>query len=327
MLYDIESTSCSHCVYLLSCLHRSHHRHRNIVRYRINIVLTLCISLILFTSITSSTSQCCTISNQHCVDIVYLLSCLHRSHHRHRKVLRYRINIVSTLCTSYPVYTFHIVDIAMLYDIESTLCRHCVSLILFTSFTSSTSQCCTISNQHRVYLLSCLHLSHHRHHNIVRYWINIVLTVCISLILFTSITSSTSQRCTISNQHRVHIVYLLSCLHRSHRRHHNVVRYRINIVSTLCISYPVYIDHIIDIATLYDIESTSCWHCVYLLSCLHRSHHRHRNVVWYRINIVLTFCISLIRLTLITSSTSQRCTISNQHRVHIVYFLSCLHHR
>ena len=85
----------------------------------------------------------------------------------------YRINIVSTFCTSNHVFIFNIVDIAMLYDIvsiscwhhlplilvcivhnvdiamlndiESTSCWHRLSLIsLFTSFTSSTSQCCTI---------------------------------------------------------------------------------------------------------------------------------------------------------------------------------------
>ena len=89
---------------------------------------------------------------------------------------QYRINIVSTLCASNLVYIVHIVDIAMLfyieltscrhrlplitfinfvdtsvlYDIDSTFCQHSVSQTTFTSFTSSTFQCCTLSNKHRV---------------------------------------------------------------------------------------------------------------------------------------------------------------------------------
>jgi hypothetical protein len=151
-------------VNLSSSLHRSHRRHRNVVRYRINIVSTLWSFLLvynvhivdivmlydLFTSFRSSTSWCCTISNQHRVDIVNLSSSLHRSHRQHCDVVRYRINIVSTLWTFLLVYIVHIVDIAMLYDIESTSCRHCEPSFLFTSFTSSKSRCCTISNQHRV---------------------------------------------------------------------------------------------------------------------------------------------------------------------------------
>jgi hypothetical protein len=199
MLYDIESTSCRHCE-----------------------------PLFLFTSFISSTSRCCTISNQHRIYIVNL-SCLHR---RHCDVVRYRINIVSTLWTFLLVYIVHIVDIAMLYDIESTSCQHCEPFFLFTS---STLRCCTISNQHRI-----------------------------------------------------DIVNLSSCLHRSHRRHRDVVRYRNNIVSTLW-SFVVYIVHIVDIALLYNIESTSCLHCDPVL------------------------------LTSFTSSTSRCGTISNQHCVDIVY--------
>jgi hypothetical protein len=101
MLYDIESTLCRHCD-----------------------------PFFLFTSLTSSTSRCCTISNQHRVDIVILSSCLHRSHRRHCDVVRYRINIVSTLWTFLLVYIVHIVDIAMLYDIESASCRHCEPFFL-----------------------------------------------------------------------------------------------------------------------------------------------------------------------------------------------------
>jgi hypothetical protein len=155
-----------------------------------------------FISFTSSTLHCKTISNQHRVYIVNLSSCLHRSHRRHCYFVRYRINIVSTLWTFLLVY---IVDIAMLNNIESTSCLHCKPFFLFTSFTSSTSRCCTILNQHRVY-----------------------------------------------------IVNLISCLHRRHR---DVERYRINIVSTLYTFLLVYIVHIVDIAMLYDIESTSCLHC------------------------------------------------------------------
>jgi hypothetical protein len=197
MLYNIESTSYLHCK-----------------------------PFFLFTSFTSWTLLCCTISNQHRVNIVNLSSCLHR---RHRDVVQYRINIVSTLWTFPLVYIVHIVDIAMLYNIESTLCRHCEPFFLFTSFTSSTSRCCTILNQHRV-----------------------------------------------------DIVNLSSCLHCSHRRHRDVVWYWINIVSTLWTFLLVYIAHIVDIAMLYYFESTSCQHCEPFF--------------------------------LFTSSTLRCCTISNQHR-------------
>jgi hypothetical protein len=131
-----------------------------------------------------------------------LSSCLHR---RHRDVVRYPINIVSTLPTFLLVYIIHIVDIAMLYDIESTSCLHCDPLFLFISFTSYTSWCCTIS----------------------------------------------------SNHHRIDIMNLSSCLHCSHRQHLDVVRYRINIVSTLWTFLNVYIVDFVDIAMLDDIDFTN----------------------------------------------------------------------
>ena len=60
-------------------------------------------------------------------------------------------NIESPLCASNQVYIVHILNITMLDDIESTSWRHSLPLLtLFTSFTSSTPQCCTISNPHRV---------------------------------------------------------------------------------------------------------------------------------------------------------------------------------
>ena len=60
-------------------------------------------------------------------------------------------NIESPLCASNHVYIVHILNITMLDDIESTSWRHRLPLLtLFTSFTSSTPQCYTISNQHRV---------------------------------------------------------------------------------------------------------------------------------------------------------------------------------
>jgi hypothetical protein len=101
----------------------------------------------------------------------------------------------------------------------------------------STLPCCTITNLHRVDIV-----------NLYSFF-------------FTSFTSSTWRCCTISNQHRVDIVYLSSYLHRSHRRHRDVVRYRINIVSTLWIFILVYIVHIVDMAMLYDIKSTPCLRC------------------------------------------------------------------
>jgi hypothetical protein len=126
----------------------------------------------------SSTSQCCTISKQHCVDIVSFSSCLHRSYRRHCNVVPYRINIVSTLWS-------------------------------FVLFILSTSRCYTISNQHRVdnvILSSCLHRSprnyvryrikssrhcepfflfiYCRHRDVVRYRINIVLTLWIFRLVY-----------------------------------------------------------------------------------------------------------------------------------------------
>ena len=121
--------------------------------------------------------QCFAISNQHLVDIV--------------------------ICNI--VFIVHIVDIAMLYDIELTLCRHryllwpclhrshCRHVIestsyrhrlplisLFTFFTSSTLLCCTISNQNRIDIAY--------------------------LQLFTSFTMPTSQLYTVSNQHHVKMI-------------------------------------------------------------------------------------------------------------------------
>ena len=150
-------------------------------------------------------------------------------------VVQYRINILLTLLNSdYLVYFVHNIDIAMLYDIKSTSCRHRIPLNL------------------------CLHRSYRRHRNVLRYRINIVstsptsnrfvyivhnidivmeydieLTSCRNrLHLITLITSSTLQCCTISNQHSADIAYHhLPCLHRSHRRHRNLVRYRINTLS------------------------------------------------------------------------------------------------
>ena len=92
---------------------------------------------------------------------------------------QYRNNIVSILYASNLVYIVPIIDIAMLYDFESTLYRYCLTLItLFTSFTSPTSQCCTISNQHRVDIhyitLFFLHLRHCNH--AIRSRMNIVST-------------------------------------------------------------------------------------------------------------------------------------------------------
>ena len=153
----------------------------------------------------------------------------------------------------------------MLYVIESTSCRP--RLPLLTLFTSSTLQCCMISNKHHV---------------------------DIAYLLLPSLTLWTPQYCTISIEHFVNILYLKQHLHRSHRWHCNVVWYRINIMSTLLTSkYLVYIVYIVDIAMLYDIDSTSC---------RRRSHHRHRNLVRCRINIVSTKFTSCIAKSIKSSS-------------------------
>jgi hypothetical protein len=136
-----------------------------------------CKPFFLFTSLTL---QRCKIWNQPRVNIVNLSFCLHRSHHWHCSVVRYRINIMSTFGTFLLAYIVHIVNIAMLYDIDSTSCRHCKPFFLFTSFTSLTLQCCKIWNQHRVNIVIlsfCLHHSHRWHCSVVRYGINIVSTL------------------------------------------------------------------------------------------------------------------------------------------------------
>ena len=125
MLYDIESTSCRDYLPLIT----------------------------LFTSFASSTLQCFAISNQRCVDPRLPLISLFTSFAPSTlHCVRYRNNIVLTYHTSnILVYIIHIVDIAILDLIETTLCRDRLPIItLFTSFTTSTLQCCTISNQHRV---------------------------------------------------------------------------------------------------------------------------------------------------------------------------------
>jgi hypothetical protein len=155
-----------------------------------------------------ATSRCCTILNQHRVNIVILCSCLHRN------VVRYRINIVSTLWTFLIVYIVHIVDIAMLYDIESTSCRHCEPCFLFKSFTSSTSRCWTILNQHCVDIVNlsyCLHRSHRRHRDVE----GIELTPCRhceSFLLFTSLTSLTLQWWTISMNTDINIQVIITTM-------------------------------------------------------------------------------------------------------------------
>ena len=98
----------------------------NCVSMLSNIESTLCrhclLLIILFTSFITSSLQYCTVSNQHCVYIAF---------------------------SDILVHIVHIVDIAILYDIESNSCRHRPLLIfLFTSFTTKTSQYSTMSNQY-----------------------------------------------------------------------------------------------------------------------------------------------------------------------------------
>lgn len=92
------------------------------------------------------------------------------------------------------VYIVHIVDIAMLYKIIWTSSRHRLSLIsLFTSFTSSISQCYSISYQYRVdivYLkLPCLYRLHRRHLNIVPCRMNILFEIYKSIKFFEYVLS------------------------------------------------------------------------------------------------------------------------------------------
>ena len=148
------------------------------------------------------------------------------------------------------VYIANIVDIALLYDIEL--------IYIYIAYLK----------------IPCLHHSLCWHLNLVRYRIK-NCQHSLSQTTFTSFTSSTSLRCTISNQHRVDIAYIrLPCVHRSYRHHRNVVRYRINI----CVD----ITNIVDIAILLDAESISCgqcfhnmflllpWHCSVARSSLYK---------------------------------------------------------
>jgi hypothetical protein len=111
-----------------------------------------------------STSRCCTITNQHRVDIGNTSFTSSTSHCS---------KISCWHCKPLILFT-------SLYDIESTSCRHCKPFLWFTSFTSSILRCYTISNQHRVYIVnlsSCLYRSNCRHRDGVRYQINIVSTL------------------------------------------------------------------------------------------------------------------------------------------------------
>jgi hypothetical protein len=68
-------------------------------------------------------------------------------------------NMESTSYLHCKLSSYCIVYNAMFYDIESTLCRHSETFFFFTSLTSSTLRCCTISNQHNVDIVnisSCL---------------------------------------------------------------------------------------------------------------------------------------------------------------------------
>ena len=111
----------------------------NVVQYQINIVWTWFNSITtLFKLFNTSILQCWKISNQHCVEIT----------------------------SDILVQIIHIVDIAMLYDIELTSCRHHLNPItLFTSFTPLTSQFCKMLNQHLVKMINfggkywCHHLN------------------------------------------------------------------------------------------------------------------------------------------------------------------------
>jgi hypothetical protein len=112
-------------------------------------IIAMLYNINLFTPFASSTWQCCTISNQHCVDIVNrfspihrqhcdvvryrinivstlwtILFGLHRSYRQYSNAVQYWINIVSTLWTFLPVYIVHMVDIVMLYNIKSISYRH-----------------------------------------------------------------------------------------------------------------------------------------------------------------------------------------------------------
>lgn len=191
-------------------------------------------------------SSLCLYRSNNC--IVPPISCLHSRHREHCNVGPQQVQIMSI---SYPLYTVYIVnivdiamfgrhrfyikftssllylvyivdivDIEMLIDMKSTSCLNRIFSLLFTTSTSSTSQCWSTTSQHGVYSIP-LFLAYIVD---IAMMINIKLTPClhrIPSILFTSPTSLTSQ-C-------VYIEPLLSCLHR---RHH-VDRYRIYIVPLL----------------------------------------------------------------------------------------------
>lgn len=68
-----------------------------------------------------------------------LISCLHRRHCRYCNACQYQFSSYFFLSHKYFVYMFDIVKIAMLANIESTLCLYRTSSLLFTSPFKSTS--------------------------------------------------------------------------------------------------------------------------------------------------------------------------------------------
>lgn len=132
---------------------------------------------ILFTSLTLSTSQCCPASRRYSVYSVFFLKFL---------------------------FTY-IVDIAMLTDIESTLCQHPTPFFMFTS---STLQWRSTPSRHRVYIVPLLICVPRRHCNVVKHRVDIVLWsttsqdhIYIVLTYFISCTLSISQCWPSSSRH------------------------------------------------------------------------------------------------------------------------------
>lgn len=177
-------------------------------------------------------------------------------------------NLFHSLCVALSRYgkcTMLFVDIAKLVDIEYTLFFYQICLCIVPFLSCLYPRCrghCNVG-QDRVKIVSTLQLV---------YPVYIVDIVNIAIVIYIDFTSylhclyyilfklTTSQCWSTSRRYRINVLSLLSSLHR---RHCNVHYWWIEIVSSFC---PFYLVYIVDIAMLTSMN----WHHIYnfsLLSC------------------------------------------------------------
>lgn len=203
-------------------------------------------------------SSLCLYRSNNC--IVPPISCLHSRHREHCNVGPQQVQIMSI---SYPLYTVYIVnivdiamfgrhrfyikftssllylvyivdivDIEMLIDMKSTSCLNRIFSLLFTTSTSSTSQCWSTLSRYRVYIVPFFILFnrwHCRCSNVYQHWVIILFASCIFF-----------------------LVYIVD------------IAVLIDIKSTSCLHHTPYIflnRRIVDFAMLTIFEWTLCLHC------------------------------------------------------------------